>query len=117
MCSQYSISDDVPCVVIDDYAAAQNAVSYLISIGKKRIALMNSQQDYSCSLYRENGYLDTLKEAGLPVYPEFITHVKDVYKRQEYIQTPVNKSISSYAAPILTENTEVWALPSPTPVK
>ena len=78
MCSQYSISDDVPCVVIDDYAAAQNAVSYLISIGKKRIALMNSQQDYSCSLYRENGYLDTLKEAGLPVYPEFITHVNDV---------------------------------------
>lgn len=39
---------------------------------------MNSQQDYSCSLYRENGYLDTLKEAGLPVYPEFITHVNDV---------------------------------------
>ena len=35
MCSQYSISDDVPCVVIDDYAAAQNAVSYLISIGKE----------------------------------------------------------------------------------
>lgn len=36
MCSQYNSNSNVPCVVIDDYAASKSAVNYLISIGKKK---------------------------------------------------------------------------------
>lgn len=78
MCSQYSRSADVPCVVIDDYAAAKNATSYLISIGKKRIAMLNAQSAYSYALHREKAYIDTLNEAGLPIHPNLIAHVNDV---------------------------------------
>ncbi len=78
MCSQYHESDDLPCVIIEDYAAAKSAVSYLLSIGKKRIAMLNTQLDYSFSQYREQGYLDALQEAGLPILPHLIVHASEV---------------------------------------
>lgn len=78
MCSQYHDEDDLPCVIIEDYTAAKNAVSYLLSIGKKRIAMLNTQRDYSFSQYREQGYTDALQEAGFPILPRLIAHVSEV---------------------------------------
>lgn len=78
MCSQYNDKAEVPCVVIDDYAASKNAVNYLISIGKKKIAMLNAQSSYSYARFRERGFVDALTEAGLPINPNFIAHVNDV---------------------------------------
>lgn len=77
MCSQYSDNTEVPCVVIDDYAASKNAVNYLISIGKKKIAILNAQSSYSYARFRERGFSDALTEAGLPINPKFIAHVNE----------------------------------------
>ena len=78
MCSQYTEHEQVPYVAIDDYSASKHAVNYLISIGKKRIAMLNAPFDFSYARFREKGFTDALKEAGLPVFPELILHVDDV---------------------------------------
>ena len=45
MCSEHSETDAVPFVAIDDFNAAHDAMEYLISIGKRRIAMLNSSME------------------------------------------------------------------------
>lgn len=78
MCSQYTEHSRIPYVAIDDYSASKHAVNYLISIGKKRIAMLNAPANYSYARLREKGFADALGEAGLPIFPELILHVDDV---------------------------------------
>lgn len=78
MCSQHNESDDIPYVIIDDYTATKNAITYLLSIGKKRIAMINSQLHNSYAHYREKAYLDTLKEAGIDPSPKWIAHINGI---------------------------------------
>ena len=78
MCSQYNDKEDVPFVAVDDYASAQNAVNYLISVGKKQIAFMNSSLNYSYSTLREEGFRSALTAAGLPIREEWISHLQDI---------------------------------------
>lgn len=78
MCSQYNEDEDVPYVVVDDFISAKNAVSYLISIGKKKIAFINSSTNFSYSVLREKGVREALISAGLPVHEEWIVHLADI---------------------------------------
>lgn len=78
MCSQYNEEADVPHVIIDDYASAKNAVNYLISVGKRNIAFINSSLNHSYSIFREKGYRDALAAAGLPVRENWIAHLADI---------------------------------------
>lgn len=78
MCSQYNENTDIPHVVIDDYTSSKDAVNYLISIGKKKIAFINSSLNRSYSVFRENGYLDALHTAGFPVRENWIAHLSDI---------------------------------------
>lgn len=76
MCSEHSDTDAVPFVAIDDFTAAYDALDYLISIGKKRIAMLNSSlDDYNYALHRERGYRAALQKAGLPINENWIAHL------------------------------------------
>ena len=59
-------------VIIDNYRAAYDAVSYLIRTGHRRIAIVKGNQQLA--LYRERfrGYKQALLDAGIPVVEELI---------------------------------------------
>lgn len=63
------VTDEVPCdkVLIDDKAAAREAVRRLIGSGRKRIALFTTETYLNVSAHREEGYRAALREAGIPV--------------------------------------------------
>lgn len=57
-------------VYIDDHAAAQDLMRYLIAKGHTRIAHITGAMGMSSSAERQRGYRDSLFAAGLPVIPE-----------------------------------------------
>ena len=58
---------DASRVVVDDYNAALNAVTYLIETGCRRIAFYGSDLKLEICKNRYNGYRDALLRAHLPV--------------------------------------------------
>lgn len=54
-------------VVVDDYAGAYHAVSYMIETGCRRIAFYNSPMTIEISTNRYNGYRDAVLRHGLQV--------------------------------------------------
>ena len=84
MCSQYNVSDDTPCVIIDDYAAAKSAISYLLSIGRTQIAMINAKLHHSYAQLRERAYMDALEEAGVSARPGWIAHIASIDYEMAY---------------------------------
>lgn len=58
---------DASRVVVDDYAGAYNAVSYLIESGCRRVAFYNSPMTMEISSNRYNGYQDAVLRHKLPL--------------------------------------------------
>ncbi|MCR4691622.1 MAG: LacI family transcriptional regulator [Lachnospiraceae bacterium] len=72
-------------VSIDDEAAAYKAVSYLISEGHKKIAVvLPSVDDKSISELRYMGYCKAMKEAGLAVTDDLIIATGDYSMEEAY---------------------------------
>jgi LacI family repressor for deo operon, udp, cdd, tsx, nupC, and nupG len=69
---------DIPFVTIDDVSAARNAVEYLISLGKKRIAFINGPIEYKYSQDRLKGYLQALEQAKLEKNPDIIIQLQEI---------------------------------------
>lgn len=63
-CSEYT-DTQTPYVTIDNEQAAYDAVSYLISLGRKRIAYCGVSNQFASSRLRYQGYLRALEEHGL----------------------------------------------------
>lgn len=59
-------------VVVDDYAGAYHAVSYLIETGCRRIAFYNSPMTIEISTNRYNGYRDAILRHGLQIDEQLI---------------------------------------------
>jgi DNA-binding LacI/PurR family transcriptional regulator len=59
-------------IIIDNYKAAYDATSHLIDQGCKRIAHLGGQTIRNVYRERQAGFIDALKEHGLPVYDEYI---------------------------------------------
>lgn len=57
----------ISSVRIDDYQAARAIVDHLIELGHRRIALIKVDPKHTPSVLRANGYLDSLRAAGLSV--------------------------------------------------
>ncbi|TDV34684.1 LacI family transcriptional regulator [Paraburkholderia caballeronis] len=64
-CCEFDPAVGVPYVGIDNYRAAGDAVRHLIARGRRRIALINSDEHYLYAQQRRDGYLDALRDAGL----------------------------------------------------
>ncbi|CAG9229493.1 LacI family transcriptional regulator [Paraburkholderia tropica] len=64
-CCEFDPAAGVPYVGIDNFAAARDAVRHLIARGRRRIALINSDDHYQYAQQRRDGYLAALAEAGI----------------------------------------------------
>lgn len=78
MCSEHINDDIVSYVAIDDFAAAQKAMEYLIRIGRKKIALVNSSLSNNYAIHRERAYRASLAAAGLPINEQWILNLPGV---------------------------------------
>lgn len=78
MCSEYLENMDVSYVGIEDRLAGKAATDYLVSIGRRKIALLNSSLGHKYARHREEGYLNALKQAGLENDPSWVIHLSDV---------------------------------------
>lgn len=78
MCSEYTEDYCTPYVSIDDRAAAKKAVNYLISVGCRKIGLINSNLSFHYAREREQGYLEALNTAGLAANPSWIAHISSI---------------------------------------
>jgi DNA-binding LacI/PurR family transcriptional regulator len=60
-------SEEMPCdqVIIDDYNAAFNIVSYLIERGHKKLVHLAAPQHLSIGYFRQKGFRDALEKHGL----------------------------------------------------
>ncbi|MEM6764602.1 MAG: LacI family DNA-binding transcriptional regulator [Bacteroidota bacterium] len=82
---------DTQCVISDDFDGAKEAVEYLISNGRRKIAHLMGPEHLSVSYYRYLGYREALKEAGLPhdqdlVYVMLDEHGKDIANKELFLQ-------------------------------
>ncbi len=78
MCSEHCNPPDISFVSIDDFRAAQNAVNFLATVGRKKIALINSSLKHNYAKHREKGYKAALLNLGLSYRPEWVAHISDI---------------------------------------
>ncbi|CAM1345499.1 LacI family DNA-binding transcriptional regulator [Tenacibaculum amylolyticum] len=73
------VSSKIPCtqIVINEVAAAANAVEHLINIGKKRIAIIKEREDSYNSEKRYEGYLQALQKHNIPIDEDLILSTDD----------------------------------------
>jgi DNA-binding LacI/PurR family transcriptional regulator len=77
-CSEFCENSDVSYVSIDDFAAAKNVTDYLLSIGRQKIALVNSSLNFKYARQRETGFVTSMNNAGKEVNPNWILHLPDI---------------------------------------
>ncbi|WP_058913150.1 LacI family DNA-binding transcriptional regulator [Entomohabitans teleogrylli] len=63
-CAEYADSGEVSCVGINDMDAAQHVISWLLGLGRRRIALINHDLSYRYARLREQGYKTVLQTHG-----------------------------------------------------
>lgn len=73
-------------VVVDNYDGALTATRYLIDRGHERIAIIQGLPDTYTNTQRMRGYLDALREHGLPVRDHYIVG-RDYRRETGYIET------------------------------
>jgi LacI family transcriptional regulator len=56
----------------DNASAAYRAVSYLIRLGHRRVAIIGSALDFSVAADRVEGYRKAMQEAGLPILTPYL---------------------------------------------
>ncbi|MDJ0710188.1 MAG: LacI family DNA-binding transcriptional regulator [Woeseiaceae bacterium] len=57
----------LPAVTIDNFAAATDAIKYLIERGHRRVGMISGHRDSSVARQREAGFSDAMSNAGLQV--------------------------------------------------
>jgi LacI family transcriptional regulator len=74
------VTNDILCdkVIIDDKAAAYEAVQSLIDNGRKKIALVTTVDYVSVGKLRTDGYEKALLDNGLPFNEDLIIKIEDV---------------------------------------
>ena len=79
------VTDAFPCdkVIIDDEAAAMEAVEYLIGRGKRRIALFTTEHKLGVSLKRGLGYRKALEKHGIPFEESLVLRLPFQYEEEE----------------------------------
>lgn len=70
-CGAKTQSPDIPCVSIDDAAAAREAVSYFAQAGHSRIAFINGGFSRMYEIERDQGYRDGLAANQIPFREDY----------------------------------------------
>lgn len=66
-CCEYDEEIHIPYVTIDNKLAAYKAVKHLISIGHRKIALINSDEKFLYARLRKEGYIKALQENDIEI--------------------------------------------------
>ena len=87
------ITDKIPCdkVIIDDARAAYNAVSHLIEKGRKRIALITTEDYLTVGNLRTQGYTKAIADHGIDFDPALILKIDSIDECEGHISTLVKK--------------------------
>ncbi|QJU53113.1 LacI family DNA-binding transcriptional regulator [Herbiconiux sp. KACC 21604] len=64
-------------VVVDDRGASALAIQQLVDLGHERIAFFDRDERFSTIHRRMSGYLDVLRETGIPFDPELVSSTVD----------------------------------------
>lgn len=78
LCSEINENYDVSSVIINDFAAAKKATEYLISCGRKKIAMINSPLLFKYAQYREEGFRQAMQNSGLAINECWIIHLSTI---------------------------------------
>lgn len=78
LCSEYMEDGSIPYVTIDNERAAYQAVKHLIILGKKKVALINSDERFLYARQRRRGYEKALTEFGIPITDAFIYNTNEL---------------------------------------
>ena len=77
-CSEFNESGMVSYVTIDNLNATKKLVRYLLSAGKKKIAIVNNDPGrFTYARLRQQGYLEILQQAGITPDPAHMIIVSD----------------------------------------
>jgi len=66
----------VDTIRVDNFKGEYDIVGYLISMGHVRIGYIDRNVEQSHSLEQKNGYIQALKDNGIPVDPDLIVNAK-----------------------------------------
>ena len=69
---QYTRDINVPCIIPDDFGGAEIGTNHLISLGRKRIGLINGPYHYEATHHRLEGYKSALENAGISYDPSLV---------------------------------------------
>jgi LacI family transcriptional regulator len=68
----FTHSDQIPCVIGNDFEGSRKITDHLISLGHQRIAYLKGPRNMRSSTDRQKGYRAALEAAHLPFDPAFI---------------------------------------------
>ncbi|QIK68991.1 LacI family transcriptional regulator [Erysipelothrix sp. HDW6C] len=77
-CSEYIGDESVSYVCIDDEEAMRKSASYMLSLGRKNIAFINSSLKLNYARLREKGFRAVMSEHNVPVNEQLVTHLSAV---------------------------------------
>ncbi len=78
-CSEFDTRVKHPYVGIDDRSATKMAAMHLVSMGRKKIAMLNSDLRFGYARRRQEGFERTLEEAGIPVRRDWIKYAIEIH--------------------------------------
>lgn len=83
-CSEYNPDSHIPYVSVLNNKATQEAIRYLISIGRNKIAFINGPISFTYAKEREKGFLTAMENAHLHVPRNWIVHLPDINHEMAY---------------------------------
>lgn len=104
-CEEIDI-EGIPKVNIDNTAAAEDAVNYLLSLGHKRIAVIAGNMTSPSTLSRMEGYKRALAKAGIAYEEELVT-VADYSQQKAEVATRKLVSLAQRPTAIFTFSDEM----------
>jgi LacI family transcriptional regulator len=102
------VTNEILCdkVIIDDKAAAYDAVQSLINAGKKRIALVTTVDYVSVGKLRTDGYTKALLDNDLPFDEKLILKIEDI----ENCESEIGKLIEELSVDAVFAVNELFAV-------
>jgi alanine racemase len=76
--SEFDAKLEIPYVGIDDVAATGAAITHLLSVGRTKIAMLNSDLRFRYALRRQEAFIKTLENAGLTYRQEWIKYASEI---------------------------------------
>lgn len=98
-----SDGQNVPSVSTTNFRGAYDAMTYLLSLGHRRIGFITGTMEFGCARERLDGYKAALKDAGIPIDPRLVCE-GDFMQPQGYLGAQQLLSLSEPPTAIFASN-------------